>query len=391
MKNLIKAATEGRTMIFLTGRMRALLLVMIAGMLSACSWVPGNRMIEPAQVAQSGGEYSTEPEQGTNVPITDINLNLIHQLNSAEVKQVSDETEGLFPKPGPYKIGPGDVLQITVWDHPELAAALGQPAPSTSTNDAAPGFLVDELGNIQFPYAGTVHVAGASVSQIQHLIVSRISKVYKSPEVTVRVASFRSGTVYVDGEVRLPGAFTINDIPMSLSEAVGRAGGYTPNADQSEVELVRGGKRYQLNVPQLIRAGHNPSDLMLQTGDVVKVGARDEYGVYMMGEVNKPATVLPMRNGRLTLADALSQAGSFDPNTAQTKQLFVIRGGTTDNPQVYHLDATSPVSMVLANQFYLEPKDVVYVDNGPLVKFSRILNLILPAINAGVTGALLAK
>lgn len=372
-------------------RNRLWMLMLITAVLSACSMVPGQRMVTPPTVAQSGGEYSAEKAEGVPVPITDINLNLIHQMKASSAQQVSTETQSLFGKPGPYQIGPGDVLQITVWDHPELAAALGQPNASTATSDAIPGFLVDEQGNVQFPYAGTVHVAGMNVEQIRRTVVSRISKVYKSPEVTVRVASFRSGTVYVDGEVRLPGAFTMNDIPMTLTEAVGRAGGYTGNADQSQVELVRGDKTYPINVGEMIRTGHSPNEIVLKSGDLVRVSSRDEHGVYLMGEVNKPATIMPMRNGTLTLAEALSQAGSLNPNTAEAQQLFVIRDSTGDNPQIYHLDATSPVSMVLANQFYLQPKDVVYVDNGALVKFNRVLNLFLPAINAGLTAAIVTK
>ena len=62
-----------------------------------------------------------------------------------------------------------------------------------------------------------------------------------------------------------------------------------------------------------------------------------------MGEVNKPATVLPMRNGKLSLGEAISQAGSINHGTADAKELYVIRGGPGIKPQVYHLDATSPV------------------------------------------------
>jgi polysaccharide export outer membrane protein len=372
-------------------RLLLLLLMMSAVLMTACSMVPGQRMITPASVAQSGGEYSAEKATGVPVAITDINLNLVRQMKASLAQQLSQETQGLFGKALAYQIGPGDVLQITVWDHPELAAAMGQLSQPSATSDAVPGFLVDEEGNVQFPYAGSVHVAGQSVSQIQRTIVKRISKVYKNPEVTVRVASFRSGTVYVEGEVRLPGSQTMNDIPMTLTQAVGRAGGYTGNADQSQVELMRGDKTYKLNVAEMVRGGRNPNDIALKNGDLVRVGSRDEHGVYLMGEVNKPATIMPMRNGTLTLAEALSQAGSLNPNTAEAKQLFVIRDSTGNDPQIYHLDATSPVSMVLANQFYLQPKDVVYVDNGALVKFNRVLNLFLPAINAGLTAAIVTK
>ncbi|WP_199189529.1 polysaccharide biosynthesis/export family protein [Trinickia dabaoshanensis] len=367
-------------------------LLMAGALLSACSMVPGQRMVTPPTVAETGGEYSTEPSQSVQVPITDINLKLIRSMNEqTQQHPISDQTQALFGKPAPYRVGPGDVLQITVWDHPELAAALGQPTPTARTDDAAPGFVVDEAGNVQFPYAGSVHVAGDSVDQIQRKIVARISKVYRKPEVTVRVASFRAKEIYIDGDVGKPGSVQINDIPMTLTEAIGRAGGFTGAADQSRVTLVREGKRYPISFVELVRSGHSPSDIVLRPGDMVHVGSRDENGVYVMGEVNKPATVMPMRDGRLTLAEALSQAGSLNPGTAQAKQLFVIRDSTGSNPQIYHLDATSPVSMVLANQFELEPKDVVYVDNGALVKFNRVLNLFLPAINAAITGVVVTK
>ncbi|PPK45408.1 polysaccharide export outer membrane protein [Trinickia symbiotica] len=366
--------------------------VALAGLVSACSIVPGQRMEQPPTVTETGGQYSKEPEQKVQIPITDINLALIRQMNGqAGAQPLSPQLTSLFGKPSAYTVGPGDVLQITVWDHPELAAALGQGAQNTRESDAAPGFLVDEAGNIQFPYAGTVHVGGDNVEQVQRKIVSRISKVYKSPEVTVRVASFRSSQVYIDGEVGKPGSQQINDIPMTLTQAIGRAGGFTANADQSQVSLVRDGVTYPINFNAIVKAGRNPNDIVLRPGDMVRVGSRDENGVYMMGELNKPATVMPLRNGKLTLAQAISEAGSFNENTAKAKSLFVIRDGDGVQPQIYHLDATSPVSMVLANQFQLQPRDVVYVDNGGLVKFNRVLNLLLPAVNAALTGALVSK
>ena len=373
-------------------RMRTLLAAAVSVALSACAFSPGMQMSAPPPAAD--GQPAGHANTGGSVPfrITTIDASLIRQLDAQAAQQQHLPSDRLAAAPGAYRLGPGDVLQITVWDHPELAAALGQPAGTTRDSDAAPGFVVDEAGNIQFPYAGTVHVAGDSTDTIRRKIVSRISRVYKSPEVTVRITSFRASQIYVDGEVGKPGAQQINDIGMTLTQAIGRAGGFTGAADQGEVTLVRGGTTYPINFNEIVRSGHNPNDLVLKPGDMVRVGSRDEHGIFVMGEVNKPATVLPMRNGRLTLAQALSEAGSINPNTAKAKELFVIRTSSTGNqPQIYHLDATSPVSMVLANQFSLQPKDVVYVDNGGLVKFNRVLNLLLPAINAGLTAAIVTK
>ncbi len=372
-----------------TGKM---LIGLVAALLSACSMVTGQRMVTPPSLPETGGEYSTEAEQQVPIQITDINLALLRKMKADQTSApLTPQTLALFGKPTAYRVGPGDVLQIVVWDHPELAAALGQPAQNPRTSDAAAGFLVDENGDVQFPYAGTVHVAGRDVAAIQRDLHKKLSTVYQKPEVTVRVASFRASQVYIDGEVRTPGVQSINDIPMSLTTAINQGGGFSANADRSRVELIRNGVIYPLNMDDLIRRGHNPSNIYLQPGDMLRIASREDSGVYVMGEVNKPATILPMRNGSLTLSQALSDSGSINPNTAEAKQLFVIRNSAGDQPQIYHLDATSPVSMVLANQFELQPKDVVYVDNNGLVRFNRVLNLLLPAINAAVTGAVLAK
>ncbi|HEY1610335.1 MAG TPA: polysaccharide biosynthesis/export family protein [Paraburkholderia sp.] len=361
--------------------------------LPGCGLSPGQRMVTPASLPESGGKYSTEPQQNVQIPITDINIDLLRQMNSTASQQTeaSAESLGLFGKPSAYQIGPGDVLQITVWDHPELAAAVGQLTQVNRPADAVPGFLVDEEGNIEFPYAGTLHVAGKNSETVQRELHAKLSEVFLKPEVTVRIASFRAQQVYLDGEVHTPGAQQINDIPMSLTEAINRAGGFTPNADTGRVSLTRGGVTYPINVADLIAHGRNPSGIFLKNGDMLHVPSRDDNGIFLMGEVNRPATIMPMKDGRLTLSQAISAAGSLNPNTADAAQLFVIRDSKSDKPQIFHLDATSPVSMLLANQFELQPNDVVYFDNNGLVRFNRVLSLLLPAINAGVTSALLAK
>ena len=221
------------------------------------------------------------------IPITPIDLNLIRQMNAARMTDVKTTNDlGLFAKPTSYKLGVGDVLQITVWDHPELAAALGQPAQNAKTSDAAPGFVVDSDGEIQFPYiTKPIHAQGKSAEQVQREIYADLSKVFVKPQITVRVESFRSSQVYVDGDVRAPGAQTINDIPMTLTEAVNRSGGFAPSADQSRVTIIRNGTSYPINMADMIARGKNPSEIMLQPGDMLHVSSREDNTVYVMGEV----------------------------------------------------------------------------------------------------------
>jgi polysaccharide export outer membrane protein len=71
--------------------------------------------------------------------------------------------------------------------------------------------------------------------------------------------------------------------------------------------------------------------------------------------------------------------------------MFVIRGALDGTPQVFHLDGRSPVAMLVAKEFDLQPKDVVYVDGSGLVRFNRVMSLLLPLINTGLTAGVIAK
>jgi polysaccharide biosynthesis/export protein len=358
---------------------------------AGCGLAPGMRMQTPATLVETSNDAG-DPATEVNIPITPIDLSLVRKMRAQQPADGPDPLASLFGTPAAYKLGVGDVLQITVWDHPELVAALGQPNPNTRTSDAAPGFIVDADGNLSFPYVNNpIHAAGKTAEQVQRELYTQLSKVFVKPQLTVRVASFRSSQVYIDGEVRAPGSQTFNDIPMTLTEAIGRAGGFATTADQSRVTLLRDGTTYRINMASMTSKGHSPSNIMLKPGDVLRVDARDENGIYVMGEVNKPATVIPMKNGKLTLSDAISQAGSLNNETSNPKETYVIRNGQSDKPEIYKLDARSPTSMLLANNFELQPKDVVYIDNSGLVRFSRVLNLLLPAINAGLTAAIVTK
>ena len=324
--------------------------------------------------------------------ITDIDAALIARMKE-DLKHVNSGLAlGLLTSPEPYTLGKGDVLQITVWDHPELAQAQ-IPTGQTTTRpaDPTPGFVIDQDGNLDFPYVGQIRAEGLKPEQVQRLLANALSRVFVKPQVTVRVGSFRARQVYVDGEVHAPGALPVNDIPMTLYDAVNRAGGFSSTADQSRIVLVRAGQSYRLDLTGMLEQGLNPARIVLKDGDLLRVLAREENGVFVMGEVNKPVKAVPMRSGRLSLSEAIAQAGSFNNATADASQVYVIRDSLSADLKVFRLEAKSPVSMILANQFELNPRDVVYVDANGLVRFSRVLSLLLPAINAALTGAIVSK
>ncbi|MET3631990.1 polysaccharide biosynthesis/export family protein [Burkholderia sp. 572] len=388
-------------------RRGALALVLTACVwLSGCALAPGMKMstVDLDLLASDPNDAGTPataavatadavPHGATALPsLIPIDPALLSRQRAARDTAAASLSALAATRAPSYRIGPGDVLQITVWDHPELAAAQSgaQQTPPRAADPVA-GFVVDDRGNLTFPYAGTLKVAGLTASDAQDRVRRALSSIYRNPQVTLRVASFRSQQVYVDGEVHTPGALPVNDVTMTLADAIARAGGFTPAADQSDVMVVRDGTPVRIDLASMIEHHRDPARIVLRSGDLLRIGARDNNGVYVMGEVNRPLLALPKRNGRLTLSDALLQAGSINSNTADAAQMFVIRGAQSRAPTVFHLDARSPVAMVLANQFELEPQDIVYVDGNGLVRFSRVLSLLLPSVNTGVAAGIAAK
>jgi polysaccharide export outer membrane protein len=303
-----------------------------------------------------------------------------------------DLSKLVVTNPAPYTIGAGDVLSIVVWDHPELAGsgmpAAGSPYDASTTNVAAnvtpPGFVVDHKGHIQFPFAGLLPVEGLTEDQARALLTEKLAKYIASPNVTLRVQSYRSKRVYVDGEVKSPGLQAINDIPMTLMEALNRAGGLLPTADQSRIALERGKDHYMVNLRELVQKGVNPGNIMLAPGDVVKVYSRDESKVFVSGEVITPKSLL-MHDGKLTLNEALGEAGGVSPLSGDARQIYVVRK-MPDRTRVFQLDARVTGSLALAEEFELHPKDVVYVAASPLANWNRNLSLLFPGALTSAVG-----
>ncbi len=285
----------------------------------------------------------------------------------------------LVAAPPSYTMGAGDIVAIVVWDHPELSPL----APAGS--ESAPGFVLDHEGQIQFPYAGKLTLAGLTEQQARALLAARLARVINRPDVTVRVQAYRSQRIYIDGEVKAPGMQAINDIPMTLAEALSRAGGLLASADQSRLTLERAGQVHRIDLLQLVQQGINPSQLLLLHGDVLRVPSRDESKVFVSGEVVTPKA-LTMHNGRLSLNEALGEAGGVSPLTGDQRQVYVVRRAA-DGPRVFQLDAGSAGALAMAEDFELAPKDVVYVAASPLANWHRNISLLFPGALSSAIGA----
>jgi polysaccharide export outer membrane protein len=346
--------------------------------LAGCAFFNSSSQTRPVGAGAAGGAPPTER-------ITPELIAAEQVRREAAVKQ--DLSKLVVANPPPYKIDSGDILSIVVWDHPELGGTVVTPASGAAelANGAPPsGFVVDHEGRIQFPFAGVLKLAGLTEDQARDLLADKLSRYIANPNVTLRVQAYRSKRVYIDGEVRSPGLQAINDIPMTLMEALNRAGGLLPSADQSRLVLERGDERYRIDMRELVQQGISPGNVMLAPGDVVRVHSRDESKVFVSGEVVTPRA-LTMHNGRLTLNEALGESGGVSPLSGDARQVYVVRKGV-DGVHVYQLDARVTGAMALAEGFELHPRDVVYVAASPLANWHRKLSMLIPGALTSAVG-----
>ncbi len=347
------------------------LAAVLAGLvLAGCAAAPGMQM-----------DTSTTALIRSRADLYTIDADTLRQLAQERGEQAATQAQApkVFRVGADYEylVSPQDVLRVTVWNHPELTNPSG-------TRDELVGRVVNADGRFFFPYAGQVQAGGRTVSQIRDDLVAGLKSVIKTPQVDVSVMQYRGQRVHVAGEVRTPGVQPINDVPPDLTEMLARAGGFTAEADLSAVSITRGKQTAKVDLQSLYYQGDMRSNIRLQPGDVINVPERRANRVFITGEVIRPAP-LWMPRGRLSLADALAEAGGVNPLSAAAGQVFVIRGGENDEQRarIYHLDAGSPNALVLADRFDLAARDVVYVDTAQVVRWNRVISNILPSAIAG--------
>ena len=179
---------------------KKIVVVCLVFLLSACS-VPGTYFSE-SDIDQG------YVKNGKRMPIKVI------ELNAQWLSQYEEQPAAS------YRIGPYDILNIIVWDHPELTTPTTQIA-----NPAESGILVDSKGYIFFPFAGRVKVGGLTLDKAREMLQEKLKAYVRDPQLSVRVAQFRSQEVEIVGEVNKPGILPITDRQLTVMQAINLSGG----------------------------------------------------------------------------------------------------------------------------------------------------------------------
>lgn len=222
------------------------------------------------------------------------------------------------PDPG-YRLYPGDLLSIQVFDHPDLTCQVRIPAS----------------GGTAFPLLGDVGVlAGRPVAEVQGELSRRLERDYlQQAVVTVTITEFGPRFAYVLGSVKKPDAVPLHPLrPLTAMQAIAQAGGFEDDANRAGAQVVRDdpalpSRKLALPVPATDQIASLAADVALHPGDVVIVPRLDR--VYVIGKVTKPGAINLPSQEVLTVSKAISLAGGFDRFAVQDGVQLVRTGAVT--------------------------------------------------------------
>jgi polysaccharide export outer membrane protein len=202
-----------------------------------------------------------------------------------------------------YRIGPEDVLTISVWDNKELDQVV----------------FVRPDGTISLPLVGEVRVAGQAVAELARSLNELYRQTIKGAQVVVSVKEIRSRPVFFVGGVARSGPIQLTR-DLTLLQAISLVGGLAPTADLESAFLLRGDRRIGVDFVQLMRGGLQ-YNIPLEPGDTVVVPVADV--VYVQGEVKSAGPIKYTKD--LTIVGAIVRAGGFTP-VANARRVSLIRG-----------------------------------------------------------------
>jgi polysaccharide export outer membrane protein len=375
-----------------------LLWVLAAGLLSACSVLPGTGPTSDAvQGNATAGLRSTAALPYTLIDVSADTIGLLSQPNLITF-------QGEFPdkRPKPQQVaGVGDVLNVSIFE----AAPGGLFTPATAAGARPGNFVdlppqaVDQKGSIYVPYAGEIPAAARTLPEIQQAIVARLRNRAIEPQVVVSLNQQHSSVVSVLGDVNTPGVFALNSVGERLMALIARAGGPKFEAIESYVTLQRDGKRVRVLLSRVV---HDPNEnIFIRPNDVIFL-THEAPTFTALGALNQNVfgfnSEIAFDVETLTLAQAIGKSGGLNDNQSDPAEVFIYRyeqrrflekfGIDTKRfvydaiPTIYHINLRDPSGMLLASGFQMRTKDVMYVANAKVVDYYKLLGLINNTANS---------
>lgn len=292
--------------------------------------------------------------------------------------------------------GPGDVLQISIWEAPpgvlfgtSMASASASADVAGSGTSTVPEQMVDGSGQIKVPYVGLVDVAGRTTRQIESDIVRRLRGKAHDPQAVVRIARNATANVTVMGDVAASARVPLTPKGERILDIIAAVGGPREPVSKTTVQITRG--RTVATMPLQKVAQEPGQNIVMKADDIVNVMFQP-YSFIALGALKNNAEI-PFEGTGISLAQALGRIGGLDDNRANIRGVFIFRledpaalsptlaasaPQTLDGkiPVIYRLNLGNPAGFFLAQSFPVLNRDVVYVSNASAVELQKFVGIV---------------
>lgn len=372
---------------------RMALFVAVPALLAGCGTFPGWLNSAGASRDQVRSQKSADGLEG--IQLVEVNATVSRQL-IANRKQALFSESFSTPVHSGYAIGPGDVIEVSIWEAPPAmlfggGIADSRSAPSTTRVTTLPEQMVSSNGMINVPFAGNVAVDGHSPQWIEEEVAKRLKYKANQPQVMVRVTRNTTATVTVVGEVSTSGRMPLTARGERLLDALASSGGVRQPVNNMTLQMTRGNQVQSLPLQRVIQ---DPTqNVVLQPGDVI-TALYQPLSFTVLGATGKNEEVNFGTQG-ISLAQALARAGGLNDARADARGVFLFRieeekamdwpdtvKKTPDGkvPVVYQIDLRDPSNFFVAQSFQVQNGDVIYVSNAPAAELQKIMNIVLTTL-----------
>jgi polysaccharide export outer membrane protein len=296
-----------------------------------------------------------------------------------------------------FRIGAGDVLEVALWEAPP-ATLFGSSVSdlrygaATTRQYSFPEQMVSSEGTITIPFVGPLKAAGRTLQQIEADIEKGLQGKANQPQVLVRLLRNVTSNVTLVGEVGASTRMPLTPKGERLLDALASAGGVRQPVNKITLQLTRGEKVFAMPLDTIIRDPRQ--NILLQPGDVV-TALFQPLSFTTLGATGKNEEVNFETNG-ISLAQALARSGGLQDARADAQGVFIFRFEevdalewptkpvvtTPDNrvPVVYRMNLRDPASFLVAQNFPISNKDVLYVSNAPASELQKFLNIMMSSM-----------
>ena len=332
-----------------------------------CASLPGinEEPKEQKKSAVNTGYYTINDVSINIININDLNEDQIEDYNNSKVIEIEysiSQFSNIYNYKYEYALGSSDTISINL----------------TDTDDIDGDYIISPDGDIDLPFVGKINIENLTLTETKEKSASVLKKYYKSYDLQVTIKEFNSSKVYILGAVKTQLTINLNQKPIKLIDAAIQAN-YNPNsADKNYGNkglLRRDNQVYKININNIFQSSDTKDNFYLKKDDVLFID-RNSDALHVFGEVTKPGVYFP--NIDYSLTELISTAG-MNTLTANAKNVYIIREDFNSflKINVFKLDIRNPINLILGKRFILQPKDIIYIPPTQLVKWNRVITLLL--------------